>query len=353
VATGKVTEIDEALGGPVMRDGKMYFTSLHYGEHLCVLDPASLTGMNLIRWPSNPAVSSIHHMVLSPDGKHLAWMAMPNVAMGRSSISGWAIGVFDLDGRTNKVLVTRLAYAPPAMRSLGSSPNLIAWRDDRTLLTVTNDPPAARGGATTGDFLTAIDIGSGKLTRLTRMPVVAGGVEFFPPQADSDLAIVLTSPPGGGTRQPAPLRFALDLATNTLHEARTRVGQFALDQSQGVMLAGKAIDVAVRDARFSPDGNRLLYTRRQLANGAPAAELHCYDGETETDRVVGGVPFGLPFGWVSTRDLAAPAVPPQPPAGYVSLEKLRGAPDAAAPTVPTAPPTGPAKAPLKIGLYGG
>ena len=340
LAAARVDKIDSTFSAHVVHDGFLYYTTPTSQQHLRVLDPASQSFMNLVT--STPdQLANVMRLVFSPHATHLAWIALPNTGGARSFISGWRIGVFDLVARTNKILEPRLSYTPPVIRTLGSSPNLIAWRDDRTRLTITNDPPAAPGARPAADYLTAIDIETGRQSRLCVLPVPDGGVEFIPPTPISDLAILVNPSIDALGHWPANSRLSFDTTTNAVHAARTRFGRFELEggglrNTPVIYLDGQCIGDASQSYTISPDGNRMLHVTPTVTQGGLAHVISLYDAPSKTDRVIGS---GSSVLWLNSRDLETPAAPPEPPPGF-------------GPIIETPPPPqpAPAKTPVRIGI---
>jgi hypothetical protein len=260
-------------------------------------------------------------LVVSPDGQHLA-MVDALFAPGGGSRAGQPapvsarLVVVDIPTGEARVLREPFVYAAPASAPTNGRTSLatVAWRDNQSLYVISGDAAEGGRGPVTPPTLGTVDLATGTLTRLIRLPADAYA-ELVPGSDVSETVIVTTE---GGARRWAG-RF--DEAAKALKIGPQRMGQFEVEPSgtgrgpAEVWVGGKRIE-AVFDvsspARVSPDGTRLLYVARENT-------LHCVDARTGADVVVGGIYSAGAYEWFAATDLVAAKVPPAPPAGFRPL----------------------------------
>jgi hypothetical protein len=302
---------------------------------LLAIDAASQSATALVDIPPAQMSPSIRQLLVSPDGRYIAGLA-PTMINGRGN-GGFGPAKLVLIDLANDTAVTLLDPIP-YVRPTTTGPNRLiplAWQDNQTLLTITNDPrpaagvPAARSSAAAGPglpaaILTSIDIASGHVTRICPLPEGASNAAFDGPTATSELAILPTEPAG--------LRAAFDGATGSLRAGPTRFGRFQLAGNAGgrgprqILVEGRVISpelVPVSQPVLSPGGSRVLYSFSERVEGRSVHRLHVYDALSHTDLVIGDAAAGAPAAWVAAADLIRPATIPAAPAGY---EPLAGQP---------------------------
>jgi hypothetical protein len=223
-----------------------------------------------------------------------------------------------------------LAYQQPIYGGGGyRSSALLVWRDDNTILTVTNDAgvgrrtPAGPGGET----LVAIDADTLHLSRLNPFPQSNSLVQMTAAAEPGARSVILTTGRGSPAAASVTKRYAFNADQTSIVEGSTQIGAFKLQGGRGhytpdkVLLDQKVIASAAArpmSVSISPDGQRLLYL---FSRAVDASELHYFDARTQTDRIVDRTSPDQPYLWFSSEDLRPAAASPVPD-GFTALQVL-------------------------------
>lgn len=324
LASGAVSQAAQTMrtGEYAYFQGKLYFRVVEpepVGPVIRVIDLATLSFSNVVSVPNGIPPGTL---VLSPNGKRLAYAHMPSPDV-------IDLHFVNLEAKTHKSY-PGLAYQQPIYGGGGyRSSALLVWRDDNTILTVTNNAgvgrrtPAGPGG----EMLVAIDADTLHLSRLDPFPQPNSLIQMTAAAEPGARSVILTTGRGSPAAASVTTRYAFNAEQTSIIEGSTQIGAFKLQGGRGhntpeaVLLDEKVIARAAArpmSVSVSPDGQRLLYL---VSYSMDSSALHYFDAKTQTDRVVDRASPDQPYLWFSSEDLK-PAPAPPVPEGFRALQVL-------------------------------